>query len=204
MRAAAVGRVPRGVARDRVRNSLLEAARALFDEVGYDAATTADIAARAGVSQRTLFRYFGCKEDVVLDWLDDYNRRLCERLRKRPADEPVFEALRRGLDLFCHLPDDVTERSRVVRRLAEEAPALQARLLSKYDEWESHIADELRARGVATIQAALLACFAIGTLKVAFRDVPLHPGRTVEDLIDEGFEVLKGRRPLRIAPSNYG
>jgi AcrR family transcriptional regulator len=190
--ASAVARIPRAVARDRVRNSLLEAARALFDEVGYDAATTAEIAARAGVSQRTLFRYFANKEDIILDWLDDYNQWLCERLRKRPDGEPVLQALRRALDVFCHLPDADAGRLRSIRRLAVESPVVQSRLLSKYDEWEGHIADELGARGVTKNHAAMLACFAIGTLKVAFRDAPFRPGQMVEDLIDEGFEVLKG------------
>lgn len=195
-------RVPREVSRDRVRAALVDAARALFDEIGFEAATTAGIAARAGVSQRTLFRHFACKEDVVLHWLDDWNVRVCDRLRRRPVDESPLEALRRALDPFCHLPAGDAERSRWMHGLARKAPSLTARLLGKCAVWEAQIAAALVERGVDPVRAVFLGNFAIGILNVAFREPPPGDAPGVEALIDAGFAILRGRPGALRAPDD--
>jgi len=121
-------RETRRAARDRVRSSLVVAANELFQSCGFEASTTADIAARAGVSQRTFFRYFACKEDVVVHWLDSYNDRICQRLRERPRDESLVRALRRALDVYCDLDEAETERVEILKGcgLAVETTFLQA------------------------------------------------------------------------------
>jgi AcrR family transcriptional regulator len=48
------------------RRALLEAGRALFDELGYDRATTREIGERAGVDAALIARYFGGKEGLFL------------------------------------------------------------------------------------------------------------------------------------------
>lgn len=186
-------RISRKVARDRVRSSLVSAASELFGTVGFDSSTTADIAERAGVSQRTFFRYFACKEDVALEWLDAYNLKVCERLRGRPADEPLLDTLRRALDPFCEMSGAELGRAEAIQRLASDSLTLRARLLSRLAEWEGHIAAELEARGIGRVQAAFLGNFAVGVLTVAFRECLTHAGPTLEALIDRGFDVLKGR-----------
>jgi AcrR family transcriptional regulator len=188
--------------RDRVRTSLVAAANELLGAQGFESSTTAEIAARAGVSQRTFFRYFACKEDVVLEWLDGYMERICERLRKRPPDEPDLEALRRAMDHFCHLPPAEIERVELVQKLSNASWTLRARLLTKNASWESHIARELERREVPAIRAAFLANFAIGVLNVAFRDRPIRDQDLIESLIDAGFEVLKGPRRAAHAPED--
>jgi AcrR family transcriptional regulator len=52
------------------RQSLLDAATALFAERGYDRTTVRDIATRAGVNQALLFRYFGSKEALFAEATD--------------------------------------------------------------------------------------------------------------------------------------
>src|SRR5215203_1408635 len=47
------------------RRKILEAARRLFAEQGYDATTTRDVAAAAGIASGTLFNYFATKEAIV-------------------------------------------------------------------------------------------------------------------------------------------
>jgi AcrR family transcriptional regulator len=178
--------------RDRVRTNLISAANELLEAQGFESSTTAEIAARAGVSQRTFFRYFACKEDIVLDWLDDYMKRLCDRLRKRPIEETDLEALRRGMDHFCHLPQAEIERVEFLQKLTDASWTLRASLLTKWARWEAHIAKELERRGVAAIRAAYLANFAIGILNVTFRDRPIRDQDLIESFIDAGFTVLKG------------
>ncbi|TQN30975.1 TetR family transcriptional regulator [Haloactinospora alba] len=99
-RAAATGRAGRPGLRERkktrTREALVEAAVRLTRERGFDATTTAEIAEEAGVSQRTLFRYFPCKEDVLLSVQDGVDSAFRDELRERPADEPPLLALRRA------------------------------------------------------------------------------------------------------------
>lgn len=81
----------------RLRESLLDAGVRLFHERGYQGTTTEEIAACAGVSQRTFFRYFASKEDVVLEAIEGVDESMYSALRARPADEPPFTALRNAM-----------------------------------------------------------------------------------------------------------
>ncbi|MEE2036645.1 TetR family transcriptional regulator [Nocardiopsis sp. CT-R113] len=81
----------------RMRESLLDAGLRLFHERGYQATTTEEIAACAGVSQRTFFRYFASKDDIVLEAVEGVDEYLYGALRARPADEPPFTALRNAM-----------------------------------------------------------------------------------------------------------
>src|ERR1700743_1065241 len=68
-------RTPAGVkSQQRVRD-ILEAGRAVFAEKGYDAATSAEIAQPAGISEATVFSYFSGKRElgarVIADWYDE-------------------------------------------------------------------------------------------------------------------------------------
>src|SRR3981189_1182042 len=83
-----------------IRKELAEARVRLFTERGFAETTAREIAAAVGVSERTFFRYFGSKEDVVLGVLDDLGIELAARMAARPADEPPFTALRRSFDLM--------------------------------------------------------------------------------------------------------
>ncbi|ONH55514.1 hypothetical protein CcI49_28810 [Frankia sp. CcI49] len=70
------------------------AALRLFGERGFAAVSVDDIAAAAGISQRTFFRYHRSKDDILLD----YDRRIQDRLlaafAQRPAGEGAITALR--------------------------------------------------------------------------------------------------------------
>ena len=80
-----------------LRRTLIDSGLRLFHEKGYEATTTEEIAACAGVSQRTFFRYFASKEDVLLDAVEGVDELLCAALRDRPADEHPFRALRNAM-----------------------------------------------------------------------------------------------------------
>lgn len=57
--------LPAGPKAQRTRGQILEAARALFDEQGYQRTSMAEVAARAGVSQGTVYQYFKHRSDLV-------------------------------------------------------------------------------------------------------------------------------------------
>jgi AcrR family transcriptional regulator len=83
--------------KERTRRDLLASARTLFAERGYHATSAADIAAGAGVTERTLFRYFPNKLALVLDELIALLPEMAESIRERPAAEPPYQAVCEGI-----------------------------------------------------------------------------------------------------------
>src|SRR5690348_5534189 len=79
------------------RTALQAAADRLFTEHGFASTTVRDIAEAAGVTERTFFRYFASKEDLVLDEALGWLPLLADAIRARPADEPPLTAVREGL-----------------------------------------------------------------------------------------------------------
>jgi AcrR family transcriptional regulator len=83
--------------KERTRHDLLASARKLFAERGYHATSAADIAAGAGVTERTLFRYFPNKLALVLDEFIALLPEMAESIRERPAAEPPYQAVCEGI-----------------------------------------------------------------------------------------------------------
>src|SRR6267143_4250275 len=110
-----------------IRKELAEAALRLFTERGFTETTAREIAAAVGVSERTFFRYFASKEDVVLGVLDDLGIELAARLAVRPAGEPPFTALRRSFDLMSETLTRDPAWSLAMLHLTHQVPALRGR-----------------------------------------------------------------------------
>ncbi|WP_017622605.1 TetR/AcrR family transcriptional regulator [Nocardiopsis chromatogenes] len=122
----------------RTREALVAAALDLFTERGFEATTTEEIAAEAEVSQRTLFRYFPSKYDIVLSVYDDIEEVFLHRLRERPLTEHPFTAMARAVqntrtDLS---PTVVAGQLRLLPLLAESPHLLAAR----FDSGNRHVA----------------------------------------------------------------
>ncbi|OZM84023.1 TetR/AcrR family transcriptional regulator [Pseudonocardia sp. MH-G8] len=107
-----------------VQKEIADAALALFVSRGYDATTIDDIAAAAGMSQRSVFRYFATKEDIVVGKLDLRTDAMLDILRARPGDEPVWTSLRRLFDIVG--TPDQQEITKPIQRVVFETPALLA------------------------------------------------------------------------------
>jgi AcrR family transcriptional regulator len=117
---------------ERTRAAIQAEATRLFLAKGFEATTVEEIAAGAGISPRTFFRYFASKEDVVLDlvWLEV--DRLAERIASRPADEGLLASLEGALSETTARSDGL-ERELLV--LLKRTPSLRARWLAQ--GWES-------------------------------------------------------------------
>ena len=109
--------------RDRIRASALR----LFSEQGYDATTVEQIAAAAGVSHMTFFRYFPAKEDVALS--DGYDPFIATALAQTPATWPLARRIRTVLVQGLREVYE-TERDALLaqNKLIVGTPALRARL----------------------------------------------------------------------------
>ncbi|WP_194792050.1 TetR family transcriptional regulator [Pseudomonas sp. UFMG81] len=76
-----------------LRDALISAAYELFAEKGFDETRVEDITEKVDVSTRTFFRYFACKEDVVLDYQAAEHEDFMAALNRRPLDEPALTAV---------------------------------------------------------------------------------------------------------------
>jgi TetR/AcrR family transcriptional regulator, regulator of mycofactocin system len=113
----------------------------LFTDQGFDATTVEQIAAAAGVSRRTFFRYFDSKGDVLWQAFDGEVQRLREAFQAVPAGVPLMEAIRKVVvGANRYRAEDVPElRTRM--NLIGSVPALQASAAHHYDAWERAVSE---------------------------------------------------------------
>ncbi|WP_224388447.1 TetR/AcrR family transcriptional regulator [Pseudonocardia sp. ICBG1293] len=116
----------------RTRQRMIDVAVELFLNQGYDDTTMEQIAERAEVGTTTLYRYFPTKDLLLLDRIVG-GMNLGERLRERPRDEPVGEALTAVLRRAAADFDAPELRLPEIRRLVDLAPVPRARL------WDFHL-----------------------------------------------------------------
>ena len=113
----------------------------LFAEQGFDNTTIEQIAAEAGVSKRTFFRYFGSKTSVLWSEFDHEVDVIRAALAEVPAGVPMMDAIRRAVVAANHYgPPDVPEL-RMRMNLIGNVPALQSSAALHYDAWERAISD---------------------------------------------------------------
>ena len=121
----------------------------LFSTDGFEETTVERIAAEAGVSRRTFFRYFDSKADVLWHAFDGEVGELRAAFGSVPADVPLMDAIRRVVvGVNTYRADDVPElRTRM--SLIAAVPALQASAAQHYDAWERAVS-EFAAAGWAS------------------------------------------------------
>jgi AcrR family transcriptional regulator len=117
-----------------VRAAIVEAAFALFEERGFVETTIDEIAARADVSRRTIFRYFASKEDLVFLGQAAENREIVAMLQRAPRDLDPIDTLMTGTrEVFRLSPDSAAQMVRS-QRLIDRTPALRAHKQSLLQE----------------------------------------------------------------------
>ena len=124
--------------------ALQEAAYRLFAERGYHNTTVDDIAAEAGVSTRTYYRYYRNKEDVVLGPLAESLEHYREILAERPSSEPALQALQKSFMEFTSEVEDPVVRTRL--ELVAKEPELQRGAFELGTRWQNEIASDLAVK----------------------------------------------------------
>ncbi|MBC9716627.1 TetR family transcriptional regulator [Streptomyces sp. TRM66268-LWL] len=129
-------------------DTLSETAIALFLERGFDQVPVAEVAAAAGVSKPTLFRYFPTKEDLVLHRFADHEDEAARVVAGRAPDESPLDALRRDFLAGLDRQDPATglcDHPAVLafQRLAYGTPSVVARMLGFLTRSEEALADAL-------------------------------------------------------------
>jgi AcrR family transcriptional regulator len=156
---------------DNAVGRLQEAAMELYREPGYDKVTVAEIAARAGLTRRTFFRYFSDKREVLFFGAEKLEAFVVESVLAAPEGTPALEAVALALatvarrsDVEPAFADFARERHALIRTYAE----LHERDLSKHASLASATAAALRQRGIAEPAATLAAEAGIAAFKVGF------------------------------------
>ncbi|MWB98720.1 TetR/AcrR family transcriptional regulator [Agromyces seonyuensis] len=147
---------------------LARAALELFGERGYEQTTVAAIAERAGVTERTFFRHYADKREVLFDGSNALQQVVVASVAEAPASaEPadlVGAAVAAGGALLAERRDFARQRAAVI---AAE-PGLQERELLKLERMTAAVAEALRARGIADVDAELLARAGVAAFHLGF------------------------------------
>lgn len=142
---------------DDVRTRLQAAALELFRERGYDRTTAAEIAGRAGVTERTFFRYFPDKREVLFDGEAMVRAALTASIADAPAGLGPLDTLFRAFRSFRPMLEDKWSYAKPRHEVISATPALHERELAKIEALADALAAALKARGVADIRAVFAA-----------------------------------------------
>lgn len=180
---------------------IVDAARALFAENGYQATRASDIAERAGVSDATLFRYFASKSDIALAGLTERINFVLARMADQPPELSALEAARSvvtdvaDLDLFG--PDDpVVAEVMLVATTPELWPEVDATINNAVAAAATVLA-EREGRDTPTLRDRVLGHTIVGAIQAAATTWLEDPGGPrFTALLEQAFAVLgKPDRP---------
>lgn len=143
--------------RARTRSAIADAALRLFVQRGFEDVTVAQVASAAEVSERTVFRYFDDKEDLLFAEDDDFRELLAQELAERELTTDPIAALRDATISVALTVED--RRGELIERwrLVESSSALQARERARHRRYEATIRAAYADAGVPVPTARLIA-----------------------------------------------
>ncbi len=171
---------------------LAKAALELYDERGFEQTTVEEIAKRAGLTERTFFRHFADKREVLFWGASALEDGLRKALEGAPPEMAEIDAVAKALESIA---GDFEERRDFARRrfrIIAANPDLQERERIKLASLAHALAGTLRQRGAAEMAANLAAEMGIAIFRIGFeRWVSEKNDRTLAQTMREGFEELK-------------
>jgi len=175
------------------RGRLQQAAMELFVERGYERTTTADIAARAGLTERTYFRHFPDKREVLFDRTRRLDALVVEGIAAAPGDAAPLDALAVGLRAGSAMLDELGDGARARAAVIAGQGELRERELAKMSGLVATASAALLERGVAAAPALLAAEAGVAAFRVAFdRWVADPAGPALPAVLDAVLAELRG------------
>jgi AcrR family transcriptional regulator len=162
---------------------LQQAALELYSERGFEPTAVADIAERAGLTERTFFRYFADKREVLFSGSEVLVEAFEHAVANAPDSVAPIDAVAEALAAAAAFFDGRIEHSRRRQAVIDANPSLQERELIKLASLAAAVAGALRGRGVGDPAAILTAEAGIAVFKVAF-------GLWVDDANERDLAVL--------------
>jgi AcrR family transcriptional regulator len=149
---------------------LRAAAMDLYLSRGYEKTTAADIAQAVGLTERTFFRHFADKREVLFSGQEVLEQAFLDGVAAAPQGASPLDVIASALTAVAtFFPADRRDHSRRRQIIIAENPALQERELLKLAGLAQAIAVALRARGVRESTAVLAAESGVTVFGVAFR-----------------------------------
>jgi AcrR family transcriptional regulator len=174
------------------RGRLAEAALVLYGEQGFDQTTVAEIAERAGLTERTFFRHFTDKKEVLFGGAQALHDLFVTSVLEAPVSATPFEAVTLALEAVGNLFDGRRAYSVQRQRIIEGSAELQERELIKLASLAAALSNALRQRGVAVPTAGLTGEVAIAIFKISFeRWVDSSETRDLSTLMRESLDELR-------------
>jgi AcrR family transcriptional regulator len=151
------------------RGRLAEAALELYRERGYDQVTVAEIAKRAGLTERTFFRHYADKREVLFYGATVLQGAFVRGIDEAPAELAPIDVVGTALEAATAMfgTDNAVAAQR--QAIVHANPELRERELNKLAALAVALADALRKRGVTDPAATLAAEAGIAVFKVAFQ-----------------------------------
>jgi AcrR family transcriptional regulator len=159
------------------RGRLQQAAVELYVERGFEQTTVAEIAQRAGLTERTFFRHFADKREVLFWGASALQELFVTKVAGAPEATTPLDAVGVALSAAAEVLQERPDYSRERQAVIDANPGLQERELIKMASLGAATAEALRRRGVAEPAASLTAEAGIAVFKVAFERWIRDPGR---------------------------
>jgi AcrR family transcriptional regulator len=150
------------------RGRLEQAALELYRERGFDQATVAEIAERAGLTERTFFRYFADKREVLFWGQGALTELYVGAIAAAPDSAAPVDAVAAALEAAAPVFQERRELGRQRQSVISANPGLQERELLKRASLASAMAGALRKRGVTEPAASLAAEVGVIAFKTAY------------------------------------
>jgi len=186
-----------------VRDTIWEAAIDLFAEKGFNETTIDDIAASAGTSRRSVFRYFESKSDFMAQPIVSFGNSLIDLIRNCPASYSPAEILRRTL-LTVAKNAASTPRTKKVMAIAAKYPEARQAQISRIAEIQELVTDALAERFRRTSRdctvSRLLAALIPALLGVVMRNWFESDQCDISKIVENVLEGLRQVSDVRKAP----
>ena len=150
------------------KGRLEKAAMTLYLDRGFEQTTVADIAERAGLSERTFFRYFADKREVLFSGAATLQELMVSCVRDAPTSLAPFDIVTLALAQAGAAIGQGRERARLRQRVIDANDELKERELIKLATLAGAMTEELRARGVADTTSSLAAEAGITAFRIGF------------------------------------
>jgi AcrR family transcriptional regulator len=174
------------------RGRLEQAAMELYGERGFEQTTVAEIAERAGLTERTFFRHFADKREVLFWGAGALQDLLVSTVANTPDSAAPIDAVAAALEAAGGVLQERRDHSRQRQTIIAANAELRERELIKLASLASAIAGALRRRGVAEPAASLTAEAGIAVFRIAFqRWVDEANERDLPDLIRSSLAELR-------------
>jgi AcrR family transcriptional regulator len=175
------------------RGRLAQAALTLYAEQGFEKTTAAEIAARAGLTERTFFRHYADKREVLFYGMDSLRDILVRAIADVPISAGPMDAVGTALQAVADMVQENPEYARLRNAVVSANAELRERELIKLAQLAAAMAGALRDRGIPEPAASLAAETGIAVYRVAFARWISEPGQPdLPSILRESIEELRG------------